>query len=483
VLRDINHHPIGMIKIIVPREIRMAGERTVFYFNVALIATGIIFAILLFYLLRFLVIKRLEKINNKIVKVIANNDFTLRVPQQGTDELSSVGAEMNKMLSTIASVEAVLADTINSMPSMLAIVDKKIHVTNLNSLAEKQLGIASEKAKGRSLFDFFPYLIPYKDKLIESIKNKLVQEINKISYVQNGNTHFLHAVLYPLSRSGEKTLAVRIDDVSERIKSDERLMQSDKLASIGILTAGVAYEINDPINFIFNAVDPMKKNIEIMLTLLKKYQGLNENEDFPNQLHAIEKFKTETNLAHIVQETNQLIQKVFDGADFTANIVLDLQAFSRLEEDVIKKTDIHQGIDSALVLLRHTYKNRIEVIKQYGKIEKIDCFPGRINQVFMNIILNAIDAISHKGKITICTEQIDSTVKISIKDTGVGIKKENDEKIFDPFFTTKDSKRTGLGLSISASIIRDHHGTIQINSEVEKGTDVVICLPINQSEP
>ncbi|HEX2548921.1 MAG TPA: CHASE4 domain-containing protein, partial [Gammaproteobacteria bacterium] len=260
ILRDINHKPIGFIKTIVPRDIRIAGKNTVFYFNVALTTTGIIFAIMLFYLIRSLVIIRLEKINNKLGNIIKENNFTLRVPDEGKDELSSVGTEMNKMLSTISSVESVLTDTINSMPSMLIIIDNSIHITNLNYLAEKELGLTSEKAKGKPLFDLFPFLLMYEDKITDSIKNTLVQEIKKISYTTDKNSRFLNVIIFPLHQSREKTIAIRIDDISERIKLEERLMQTDKLTSVGILTTGVASEIDEPIHYIYNSVEPIKKN-------------------------------------------------------------------------------------------------------------------------------------------------------------------------------------------------------------------------------
>jgi signal transduction histidine kinase len=189
-------------------------------------------------------------------------------------------------------------------------------------------------------------------------------------------------------------------------------------------------------------------------------------------------------MEYTINETKSLLQGIQDGAQRTATIVKDLKSFSRLDENTMKKSDLHEGIDSTLSLLQYKYKDKINVIKEYGDIPDIDCDPGKINQVFMNIISNAIDAFPDHGKndeIRIKTKKVEDTIQISIEDNGLGISHENVKKIFDPFFTTKDvGKGTGLGLSISSSIISDHHGTIDVKSEPGKGSIFTITLPITQ---
>jgi signal transduction histidine kinase len=153
-----------------------------------------------------------------------------------------------------------------------------------------------------------------------------------------------------------------------------------------------------------------------------------------------------------------------------------------LDEDILKMADIHEGIDSTLILLHNKYKNRIEIVKNYSDLPFIECYPGQLNQVFMNILSNAVDAIDEKGTITISTSISGESVKVSIKDTGYGIHENLKTKIFDPFFTTKGvGKGTGLGLSISQSIIEKHKGTISFKSEQGNGTVFIITLPLSQS--
>ena len=149
---------------------------------------------------------------------------------------------------------------------------------------------------------------------------------------------------------------------------------------------------------------------------------------------------------------------------------------------MLKMADIHEGLDSTLILLRNKYKQRIEINKRYGKIPEIECYPGQLNQVFMNILSNAIDAIDNKGIITISTSKSNGSIRVSIKDTGRGISEDIQSKIFEPFFTTKEvGQGTGLGLSICHSIIEKHNGSINVKSEVGKGSEFVITVPVKQS--
>ena len=178
-----------------------------------------------------------------------------------------------------------------------------------------------------------------------------------------------------------------------------------------------------------------------------------------------------------------MIDSVKTGTERTTEIIKGLRTFSRLDEDVLKIADIHEGLDSTLILLRNKYKQRIEINKLYGNIPEIECYPGQLNQVFMNILSNAIDAIDDKGIIAISTSKSNKSIRISIKDSGRGISENIKSKIFDPFFTTKEvGQGTGLGLSICHSIIEKHRGSIEVKSEIGKGSEFVIALPVKQSK-
>ena len=176
-----------------------------------------------------------------------------------------------------------------------------------------------------------------------------------------------------------------------------------------------------------------------------------------------------------------MIDSIKNGTERTTQIVHGLRSFSRLDEDVLKVADINEGLDSTLILLRNKYKNRIEIVKEYGDIPQIECYPGQLNQVFMNILSNAIAAIESSGIITVSTLKSKGFIRISIKDNGCGIPDHIKAKIFDPFFTTKEvGEGTGLGLSISHGIIQKHNGSINVISENGKGSEFIIMLPVRQ---
>lgn len=249
-------------------------------------------------------------------------------------------------------------------------------------------------------------------------------------------------------------------------QSHARLMQSEKMASLGLLTAGVAHEIKNPLNAMSANMESIKMNMDHIVQSL-------------DQTHADEKIKKEVN--GISEKTGSLIAATNEGIKRTAGIIADLTAFARADEAEMLMTDIHQNIDSTLNLLSSEIKSNITVVKEYGDVPPILCHPGKINQVIMNILINAIHALQSRpdSKIIIKTQIKDGSIILSIKDNGAGIKKEVLDKIFVPFFTTKhDGLGSGLGLFISNNIIKEHNGTISVTSELEKGTEFIITLPI-----
>ena len=245
------------------------------------------------------------------------------------------------------------------------------------------------------------------------------------------------------------------------------------MASLGQLVAGIAHEINNPVNFISAGVDSLSTNLEEIRQVLDIYHKITPA-NVTEKLIEIEDLKEKVEYKEAIREINKLIESIKNGTNRTTEIVRGLRTFSRLDEDILKMADIHEGLDSTLILLHNKYKNRIEIVKKYGNLPLIECYPGQLNQVFMNILSNAIDAIEDKGVITINTS-ISKECTDSIKDTGKGIPESLREKIFDPFFTTKGiGKGTGLGLSISQSIIEKHKGSIKVKSEKGKGQSLLL---------
>lgn len=260
-----------------------------------------------------------------------------------------------------------------------------------------------------------------------------------------------------------------------------QLVESEKMASLGLLTAGLAHEINNPVNFINAGIDGLIVTLNDILPILNKYDQIN-NGNSDKILKEINSLKKEIGYHELVDGLNVLVNNIKTGASRTAEIVKSLRTFSRLDESELKFSDIHENIESTIIMLRNSYKERIEIIKEYGNIPKIECYPGKLNQVLMNILLNAIQAIEDKGEITIRTslpENTSNLLLIEISDTGTGISDDVIPHIFEPFYTTKDiGQGTGLGLSISYSVVEKHNGKIEVESELGKGTKFAIYLPI-----
>lgn len=278
---------------------------------------------------------------------------------------------------------------------------------------------------------------------------------------------------------------IQLNNALDTLKQAEaQLIQAEKMSSLGILTAGIAHEINNPVNFISANIGPLKNDIKDIIQLLNKYEEITPETSIKDKILEISKYSDEIDLPFTLQETHNLLDGIEEGAKRTANIVKDLRTFSRLDEGELKHVNIHENIDSTLALLHNQFRDRITVKKNYEEIPKVECFPGKINQVFMNILTNAAYAIPEQGEITITTTcKGNDQILISIRDTGIGMSKETMARIFEPFFTTKPiGKGTGLGLSISYSIIQEHHGTISINSIPGKGSEFIITLPIKYSE-
>ena len=269
--------------------------------------------------------------------------------------------------------------------------------------------------------------------------------------------------------------------VADLKAAQEQLIQAEKMASLGQLTAGIAHELNNPINFVSANIQPLKDDMTDLIKFIESYDEIINTKGLKNEFSEIEKAKQDGNIEFTKKEISNLLKGIEDGATRTSEIVKGLKNFSRLDRNVFKKASINYSLDSTLTLLHNSFKNRIEIVKHYGDLPEVDCFPGQINQVFMNILSNAIQSIPAEGKIFIKTWQEQDNVKISIRDTGVGMIDEVRKKIFDPFFTTKEvGKGTGLGLSISFGIIQKHNGEIEVFSKPGEGTEFSIRIPITQ---
>ena len=272
-------------------------------------------------------------------------------------------------------------------------------------------------------------------------------------------------------------------------ETQSQLVASEKMASLGQLTAGIAHEINNPINFVTSNVSPLTRDINQLIEALDNIQSIGLSEKTKEEkIKEIENYKEEIDFDYLKTEINHLISGINEGATRTAEIVKGLRFFSRLDEDDLKTTAINEGLDSTLIIMNSELStNNIKVVKLYSNQSTAECYPGKLNQVFLIIISNAIYAIakahgdSGEGEIVISTECRDGNIYISIKDNGVGMDSYVQNKIFEPFYTTKDvGEGTGLGLSIAFNIIKKHNGFIVVHSEPNEGTKMIVQIPITQ---
>ena len=254
------------------------------------------------------------------------------------------------------------------------------------------------------------------------------------------------------------------------------------MISLGQLTAGIAHEINNPVNFVSGSLKPLKMDITDLMRLVESYEKIDKNSKLEEVLSEIDKYKSEIDLNYVKKEIELLLEGIEEGAKRTQEIVSGLKTFSRLEVNEMKEVNINEGIESTLLLLKHTIPQDVEVTLDLGNIPPIECLPGKLNQVFMNIISNSIFALSKKGilgqkKLIVKSYSADENVCISIEDNGIGMTPEIKNKMFDPFFTTKDvGEGTGLGMSIVYKILETHRAKIEVDSINGEGTKITLTL-------
>ncbi|WP_018609967.1 histidine kinase [Uliginosibacterium gangwonense] len=264
-------------------------------------------------------------------------------------------------------------------------------------------------------------------------------------------------------------------------EAHNQLLQSEKLASIGQLAAGVAHEINNPIGFVYSNLGTLQRYVVDLLKLVEQLDCFDAERE-PEQSEQIKRLKQQIDFDFLHTDIMALIDESIDGATRVRQIVQDLRDFSRPAAAEWQLADLHRGLDSTINVAWNEIKYKAEVIREYGDIPEIECLPFQLNQVFLNLLVNAAHAIEKQGKITIRTRCDDRTVTVSISDTGCGIPPEIINRIFDPFFTTKPiGKGTGLGLSVAYGIVVKHNGEIIANSSLGEGTEFVIRLPISQN--
>jgi PAS domain S-box-containing protein len=255
---------------------------------------------------------------------------------------------------------------------------------------------------------------------------------------------------------------------------------SEKMASLGILVSGVAHEINNPLNFVGASTKLLASNLAALTELLNEYDELDLSDE---QRAQIAEMKEEIEFDFVLDDLQKIVKNILTGAERMKQIVQNLRAFSRMDRGAKEEFNVREGLESTLQILHHQFKESIAIERDYQPVPVIICSPGQINQVFLNILHNAIQAIEGHGRITITTRMLNRKVRVSIADDGPGIEEDDLHQLFDPFFTTKKvGEGTGLGLSISYGIVEDHGGRLWVDSAKGRGTTFHIDLPLVQKQ-
>jgi len=374
------------------------------------------------------------------------------------------------------SKELLMANSAEFREKLMAIQEKEKEVLKLSNLIEDNILLLSKQKKN----------IASQEKLLDQQSNEIGAQSHQIEIQRNwivlGTLALvvlltLLGFIFYINKARKKANDSLKDALTEVKEAQSYMLLSEKMSSLGQLTAGIAHEINNPVNFINTGVHSLVQDLNDLMLVLKAYE---ENEDFSPTFKAkISALKKELDFSYLEESIPQTCEDISIGVDRVTKIIEGLRHFSIKRKTEKAYDDLHSSLDSTLVLLQHNYKNKIELIKEYDpNLPEFYCFPGQINQVFLNLLTNAEQAIKEKGTVRITTKNYDEYITISISDTGMGIPEDIRNKIFEPFYTTKDiGSGTGLGLSISYGIIEKHGGELTFTSKVGEGTEFVTKLP------
>ncbi|NZA27924.1 sensor histidine kinase [Luteimonas sp. SJ-92] len=307
----------------------------------------------------------------------------------------------------------------------------------------------------------------------------------RLSLCSEGGSHYLLLLQDPGLVRDDQDLLRRHAELNVRLTAaQEKLLQAEKMASIGQLAAGVAHEINNPIGYVHSNLGSLQEYLSSLFALIDAYERALRSPDPRAQLAEIDQTRERLDIDFISRDLPQLMTESREGIERVTRIVRDLKDFSRSDRDNSwKLADLHAGIDSTINIVWNELRYKATLEKRYGELPLVECLQSELNQVFMNLLLNAGQAIAERGVITVSTGQQGEEVWAEVADTGAGIPEEMLQRIFDPFFTTKPvGTGTGLGLSISYGIAAKHHGRIEVESKPGEGSRFRVVLPIRQPQ-
>jgi signal transduction histidine kinase len=433
-------------------------------------------------------------------------DFTHMVyigQEEDKEELSRTISEFSSNLEVFENSGQIMQRQLPALPAELT--QELTAVTNiwselkprLNLILEKPGGSKGTKSAYQDLIKGFPKLTEASHKLVLAYEERVDTLRDQMFYImvivtlltlsstitgvwvvrRYTNEQQLTAAKLRKENEEQEQLVQQLQD------AHSQLIQSEKLASIGQLAAGIAHEINNPVGYINSNIGSLKRALSDLFKLLEHYEAAEDKLTDEDTRQHLKTVKQEVDIEFLKEDLKDLLSESQEGIVRVKCIVQDLKDFAHMEEADWQWADIHKGLNSTLNIVNNEIKYKAEVIKEYGDVPEVECIVSQLNQVFMNLLVNAAHAIEKRGIITIRTGQEEDNIWVSVEDTGKGMDAATQQKIFDPFFTTKGiGKGTGLGLSLSYSIIQKHNGSINVESELGKGTTFRIQLPIKQSE-
>ncbi len=404
--------------------------------------------------------------------------------------------------------EVLMHRILNAAQEGVVVADDQGTITWVNPATERMFGSSNEKLIGQPLVSIMPERYRGKHQeaftafLASGTSTRFGKPLRMEGLRSNGEVEFpLEVILSAFKQADRWTFTAFFRDRTEEAMAEgamlkayeglktaqAHLLQSEKMASIGQLAAGVAHEINNPVGFVKSNLGTLREYAEDLSLLVGEYETLlagvarGDSGTVSAEVNRVRELAQKIDAGWILADLSKLVTESLDGVERVRQIVQNLKEFSHVDEEERKPFDLNQGIESTLKIVWNEVKYKAEVVKEFGDLPELLCYPGQLNQVFMNVLVNAGQAIKERGKIWIRTFTRDGQIVVEVEDTGCGIPEENLKKIFDPFFTTKPvGKGTGLGLSVSYGIIRKHQGRIEVESTVGKGTTFRVLLPVDQ---
>lgn len=457
---------------------------------------------------------------------IGRGDLDGEVRLEGRDELAQLADSFNRMARNLHESmvsKSYLDNILNSMADTLIVVDAGGAVVSMNTAAEELLGYDLSELAGQP----FSLLCPEEHAVAADLNDRDLSKVNKNverayrakdgrkipvlfsrSLMQDNDGHVQGAVCVALDITIRKAAEQALNDAlvkerrllteleashrataeknleletanAELKNAQSQMLQREKMASIGQLAAGVAHEINNPIGFIASNLNTLEKYIDRLKEFIDAQSRHIASAGNASDAAALDALRSKLKLDYILGDARELTAESLDGTDRVSKIVQGLKSFSRVDQAEHKEADINECLESTLNIVWNELKYKAEVRKELGDLPPTRCYPQQLNQVFMNLLVNAAHAIEKQGVITIRTWQQDGSIRISVADTGNGIPEKNLNRLFEPFFTTKEvGKGTGLGLSIAYEIVKKHNGSITVTSREGEGTTFTVTIPV-----